>query len=217
MAYETRIGWRYLYRGRGSRRLVIGLGVSVLVTLIGAILFFTTSGSSGLGVIALAGGMLGTALFSLLYVFSVFTTVSVLGVVFGVAALTVVLSVTTGFQQQFRDKVLGVNAHVIIQKNTADFTEYKEVEKVAWKIDPEVLAVQPFVFVEMLATRGKGDVSGVAVKGVDPERLSKVLDLEKHMIQGSADALKVRPKPGDPPPVIIGKVLARKIKASPGD
>ncbi len=212
-----RIGWRYLYRGAGARKHAIGLLVSLLVAGAGSALFFSSSGSSGLGVIALAGGMFGAVLFALLYIFSVFTTVSVLGVVFGVAALTVVLSVTTGFQQQFRDKVLGVNAHVIITKNTNDFVEYEEVEKLAWKIDPEVLAVQPFVFVEMLVTRGKGDVSGVAIKGVDPYRMNKVLDVHKHMIQGSVDALKVRPKPGEPPPIILGQVLAKKIKAGLGD
>jgi lipoprotein-releasing system permease protein len=217
LSYEFRIGWRYLYRGQGARKHAIGLLLSLLVAGVGSALFFTSSGSSGIGVIALAAGMFSAVLFALLYVFSVFTTVSVLGVVFGVAALTVVLSVTTGFQQQFRDKVLGVNAHVIITKNTADFVEYEEVEKLAWKIDPEVIAVQPFVFVEMLVTRGKGDVSGVAIKGVDPARLTTVLDLHKHMIEGSVDALKVRPEPGKPPPIILGKVLARKIKAGVGD
>jgi lipoprotein-releasing system permease protein len=102
-------------------------------------------------------------------------------------------------------------------KNTYDFIEYEEVEKLAWKIDPDVLAVQPFVFIEMLVTRGKGDVSGVAVKGVDPDRVNKVLALHKHMIQGSVDALKVRPPAGEPPPIILGQVLARKIKAGLGD
>lgn len=217
MSYELRIGWRYLYRGVGARKHVLALLVSLLVTALGAALFLTTSGSSGLGVIAFAAGMFSAVVFALLLVFSVFVTVSVLGVVFGVAALTVVLSVTTGFQQQFRDKVLGVNAHVIITKNTNDFVEYEEVEKIAWKIDPDVIAVQPFVFVEMLVTRGKGDVSGVAIKGVDPDRLTKVLDLKKHMVEGSVDALKVEPAPGDPPPIILGKVLAHKIKAEIGD
>jgi lipoprotein-releasing system permease protein len=217
LSYELRIGWRYLYRGVGARKHAIGLLLCLLLAGLGAVLFFTTSGSSGLGVISLAAGLFGSVLFALLYVFSVFTTVSVLGVVFGVAALTVVLSVTTGFQQQFRDKVLGVNAHVIITKITNDFVEYEKVEKIAWAIDPEVIAVQPFVFVEMLVTRGKGDVSGVAIKGVDPARLTTVLDLHKHMIEGSVDALKVKPAEGQPPPIILGKVLARKIKVKVGD
>jgi len=217
LSYELRIGWRYLYRGLGARSHAIGLVVSLLVAATGGALFLATGGGSGLGVIALAAGMFGSVVFALLYVFSVFTTVSVLGVVFGVAAMTVVLSVTTGFQQEFRDKVLGVNAHITITKNTQDFIEYEQVERIARNIDPDVIAVQPFVFAEMLVTRGKGDVSGVAIKGVDPERVTKVLDLQQHMIEGSVDALRATPRPGEPPPIILGKVLARKIKIEIGD
>jgi lipoprotein-releasing system permease protein len=217
LSYERRIGWRYLYRGTGARKHALGLVVSLLVAVAGGVLFLTSAGSSGLAIIALAAGMFSAVLFGLLYVFSVFITVSVLGVVFGVAALTVVLSVTTGFQKQFRDKVLGVNAHITITKTTNDFVEYEEVERIARQLDPEVIAVQPFVFVEMLITRGKGDVSGVAIKGVDPARVSQVLDLYQHMTEGSAAALAVVPRPGEPPPIIIGKVLARKIKARVGD
>jgi lipoprotein-releasing system permease protein len=118
--------------------------------------------------------------------------VSVRGGVRG-GALTVVLSVTTGFQQQFREKVLGGQRARHHHQELERLHRVQEVEKLAWKIDSEVLAVQPFIFVEMLVTRGKGDVSGVAIKGVDPARLTKVLDLHKHMIAGSVDALKVRP------------------------
>ena len=39
---------------------------------------------------------------------SLITTISIAGVALGVAALLAVLSITSGFQQQFRDKVLGV-------------------------------------------------------------------------------------------------------------
>ena len=46
MSYEFRIGWRYLYRGVGSRRLAIGLVVSALVGLVGGALFFASDGSS---------------------------------------------------------------------------------------------------------------------------------------------------------------------------
>jgi hypothetical protein len=96
----------------------------------------------------------------------------------------VVLSVTTGFQDQFRDKVLGVNAHVIIMKSSTDFAEYRDVMDGAQRIDPDVVAVQPFIFLELLATTGNGRISGVAVKGVDPTWSTSVLDLEKHMIAG---------------------------------
>src|SRR5678815_2674063 len=122
--------------------------------------------------------MISTAVFGLLSLFSVFTSVSVLGVALGVAALTIVLAVTSGFQQQFRDKVLGANAHVIVLKSQATFAEYRDVMKTAREIDPDVIAVQPFIFAEMLVTRGKGELSGVAIKGVDPQLVGGVLDLD---------------------------------------
>src|SRR4051812_29162953 len=155
----------------------------------GAVMLGLTHGSSPVGVLVLVLSMILAAAFFLFSVFSVFTSVSVLGVVFGVAALTVVLAVTTGFQKQFRDKVLGVNAHVIVLKSQATFAEYRDVMKTAREIDRDVLAVQPFIFAEMLATRGKGELSGVAIKGIDPKLVRGVLDLDQHMIEGSVDSL----------------------------
>jgi lipoprotein-releasing system permease protein len=157
-------------------------------------------------------------LFGLLAFFTVSTAVSVFGVVLGVAALTFMLAMTTGFQQAFRDKVLGVNAHVIVMKSQSTFAEYRDVMKTAKAIDPEVLAVQPFTFAEMLVTRGKGEISGVAIKGIDPKLVRGVLDLDKHMIEGSVDSLAAEPaSEATLPPIIVGKELAHKIKAKLGD
>ncbi len=162
-------------------------------------------------------GMISTATFALLSIFTVFTSVSILGVALGVAALTIVLAVTTGFQQQFKDKVLGVNAHVIVLKSQATFAEYRDVMKTSQEIDPDVIAVQPFIFAEMLVTRGKGELSGVAIKGVDPKLVRGVLDLQQHMIEGSVDILGQDVKPSELPPIIMGKELAQKLKAKVGD
>ena len=188
--------------------------IGLLCTLAGVAGMIVSNGHSGIAVVLLIGGALFAIIFLLLRFFSVFTTVSVLGVVLGVAALTVVLAVTTGFQQQFREKVLGVNAHVIIMKEHGGFRNYREIEKIATNIDDEVVAVQPFIFVEVLVTAGKGQRSGVAIKGVDPNRVTKVLDLSKHMIEGSVDALEHDTSPA---PIIVGKELAHKLKAKVGD
>ncbi|HET6613483.1 MAG TPA: ABC transporter permease [Kofleriaceae bacterium] len=218
MSYEVRIGWRYLYQGAVNRGAVIGCIASLVAAAVGAVLVFATDDVSGLGVVLLGSGMLAAVICFLLAFFSVFVTVSVLGVVLGVAALTLVLAVTTGFQQTFREKVLGVNAHVIITKMTYDFTEYRDVEKLVRTIDPEVIAEQPFVFVEMLVTRGHGDVSGgVMIKGVDPERVTQVLDIKDHMQTGSIEALNEPKDEKDPPPIILGQVLADKLDAEVGE
>ncbi len=217
MAYEVQIGWRYLYAGKRDKVMLGLAGGSVATALAGLVMVLTADGASPAGVITMVIGMLGTVVFSLLSFFTVFVAVSVLGVVLGVAALTIVLSVTTGFQQQFREKVLGVNAHVIVMKSSADFFEYRDVMDTAMAIDSDVIAVQPFIFAEMLVTRGRGELSGVAIKGVDPERVTSVLDIEKHMIEGTVESLKQVPGPGELPPILMGKELARKLKAELGD
>ena len=216
--YELRIGWRYIYSGRFDRTMMTCALASLLVVAAGAYFAVSSQGESPVGVIMLIVGMLSAAVFALLTWLSVFTSVSVLGVILGVAALTFALSMTTGFEEQFREKVLGVNAHVIIMKNTSDFDEYRHVMDVAQNIDPDVIAVQPFIFTEMLVTRGRGELSGVAIKGVDPDRVTKVLDLQKHMIDnGSVAALTDDFPAGQLPPTIMGRELASKLKAHVGD
>jgi lipoprotein-releasing system permease protein len=218
VSYEARIGWRYVYSGNFDRTMFACALASLGLVGIGLYLVLTSGGSSPAGVVTLVLGMLSTAVFALLSFMSVFTSVSVLGVILGVSALTIVFAVTTGFEQQFREKVLGVNAHVIIMKNTDDFDDYRRVMKVAKGIDPEVLAVQPFIFTEMLVTRGRGALSGVAIKGVDPDRVGSVLDLGHHMDPGShLSSLTDDVAPGALPPTLIGRELAKKLHAHLGD
>ena len=71
-------------------------------------------------------GGLGLLLFALLRVFSVFTTVSTMGVVLGVASLVVVLAVTSGFEREFEDKVLAVNAHLLVMSYGEPALEERE-------------------------------------------------------------------------------------------
>ncbi len=214
---ERRIAWRYLYVGSESRVAFNGFVLSIAAMAVGVVILIATGGENPYGVLVLVVGMIAAAVFFLLSVFSVFTTVSVLGVMLGVSALTIVLAMTTGFQKEFRDKVLGVNAHVIVLKSQMTFAEYRDVMKTAREIDPDVIGVQPFIFAEMLVTRGQGVSSGVAIKGVDPKLVRSVLDLDKHMEVGSIDSLAQPVGPGEPPPIILGKELAHKLKAKMGD
>jgi lipoprotein-releasing system permease protein len=127
LGYEGWIGWRYLYGGKHDRMMLVFAGGSLGVALLGLLVLALGGPGNTPGVIAFVVGLISTAVFGLLSLFSVFTSVSVLGVALGVAALTIVLAVTTGFQKQFRDKVLGVNAHVIVLKSQATFAEYRDV------------------------------------------------------------------------------------------
>src|SRR5512132_1340624 len=98
---------------------------------------------------------------------SVGTAFAVLGVTLGVAALATVMSVTGGFQAQFREKVLGVNAHVLVLKYSTDFREYRTIMEQVAKV-PGVIGVAPFSINPMMLTHGDATAAGVLLKGVDP-------------------------------------------------
>src|SRR3954453_23570903 len=143
---------------------------------------------------------------------SVGTAFAIVGVALGVAALATVMSVTGGFQEQFREKVLGVNAHVLVLKYSTDFREYRDtMEKVSQV--PGVIGTGPFIINPMMVSHDDKTFTGVLLKGVDPERMLQVLDLPKHVKQGSLTGLRREgaappPRSGDslpgipaPPPV----------------
>src|SRR3954470_12729656 len=121
---------------------------------------------------------------------SVETMFATLGVALGVGALATVMSVTGGFRAQFREKVLGVNAHVLVLKYATDFREYRQVmEKM--KAVPGVTGVAPFVINPMMITHGDRTATGVLLKGVDPSKVKAVLDLPRHIVEGSLDGLRL--------------------------
>ncbi len=128
---------------------------------------------------------------------SVGTAFAMLGVTLGVAALVTVMSVTGGFQEQFRDKVLGVNAHVLVLKYSISFREYRDVMKKVKNV-PGVIGIAPFVINPMMVTKETRTATGVLLKGVDPDAMPSVLDLPKHLTKGSSlDGLR---RPGAKPP-----------------
>lgn len=121
---------------------------------------------------------------------SVGTMFATLGVALGVGALATVMSVTGGFRAQFREKVLGVNAHVLVLKYATDFREYRQVmEKM--KSVPGVTGVAPFVINPMMITHGDRTATGVLLKGVDPSKVEAVLDLPRHIVEGSLAGLRL--------------------------
>ena len=121
---------------------------------------------------------------------SVGTLFAILGVALGVAALATVISVTGGFRAEFREKVLGVNAHVLVLKYSSDFREYRKVMDQVTTV-PGVTGVAPFVINPMMVTHGNRTATGVLLKGVDPARVNSVLDLPRHITKGSMQGLRL--------------------------
>ncbi len=151
---------------------------------------------------------------------STISIIAMLGVFLGVMALTSVVSVTGGFQEAFRERVLGINSHILIIKFGIDFRDYREIQETLGKIDG-VTATSPFIFHEMIATHGS-ETTGILIKGVDPKTVRTVSDLPKYTEEPDvildlefdrfpADGVKKQPK------VLIGDTLAKKLKVKVGD
>ncbi|HTQ43277.1 MAG TPA: ABC transporter permease [Polyangiaceae bacterium] len=141
---------------------------------------------------------------------SISTALAIGGVLLGVAALTIVMSVTGGFQEQFRDKVLGVNADVLVLKYSIDFREYRDVMKKLEGI-PHVTGMEPFVINPMMVTHGDHTATGVLLKGVDPQLMPGVLTLPKDVMPpGTLADLR---RPGAKPPERAIDPLQRELDA----
>jgi lipoprotein-releasing system permease protein len=218
--YEPFIAWRYLYQRRHSAMVGTLTLVFAALAIVAHAMALLGHGQVQLIGTALALPTILTFLFFLLLnFFSGFTTVSMIGVTIGVTALMVVLAVTSGFQQAFKQKVLGVNAHVIVMKYGLDFSEYKDVAAKAMK-EPHVVAAAPFDFIDAMVAAGSL-MSGSMVKGIDPEHSPKVLDVGQALVEGTIGGLAVRAPPNDGgaplPGMLLGTELAKKLKVKLGD
>jgi lipoprotein-releasing system permease protein len=146
---------------------------------------------------------------------SLITVISVLGVMIGVMTLNVVMAVMTGFEETLRDRLLGINAHVALVKSGDQLRDYEkllgQVEKVKG-----VVAASPSVYGQVMLTSGPR-VSGVVVRGIDPDRVNHVVDIERYIKEGSLQSLK-KPQPVQIqgrtillPGVIVGIRLANQL------
>lgn len=135
---------------------------------------------------------------------SLITWISILGVTVGVMALCVVLSGFSGFQDSFREKILGNNAPLILFHYNDDIENYEGLLDTVEGIEG-VKGAAPFVYSEVLAQSETGRSSGIVVYGIDPARINQVTALDQDMIDGSLDVLMDdRPFPK----MILGKDLA---------
>lgn len=137
---------------------------------------------------------------------SVISLISVLGVGLGVASLIVVVGVMHGFSTELRDKILGINAHMVAAVAGGAMHDYRELMGKAEAV-PGVLGATPFVYTEVMLSSARG-VKGVVLRGVDPASAGKVLALPKEMIVGSLDDLEI---PGPFPGIVLGRELADRL------
>lgn len=145
---------------------------------------------------------------------SVVTWLAVIGVALGVTALIGGFSATSGFEQAFRDKVLGITSHVFVREYGFRFRSHRSVDAEI-RSTPGVRATSPITFNEAIISAGAG-TAGIIVKGIAPERARQVLDLSNYFESGRLDALGPRDADGLDG-ILLGAELARKIGVDTDD
>ena len=144
---------------------------------------------------------------------SLISLISVAGVMVGVMALIVVLAVMTGFTSEFRDKILGINSHVVVQEMGGSFPGYREAANAIGKV-AGVTGVTPYIYSQTMLTGGLGG-TGAVLRGIDPASARQVLDIDRHMVAGSLDHLAGADH--GLPGIILGKELANQLRVTVGD
>src|SRR5919197_3044008 len=143
---------------------------------------------------------------------SLITVISILGVMIGVMTLNVVMGVMTGFEETLRDRLLGINAHIALVKSGDPLGGWEKLLDPVMKVDG-VVAASPTIYGQVMLTAGPR-VTGVVVRGVDPDRVNKVVDLQRFMKEGNvaglktAHALQIDDRTILLPGVILGERLA---------
>lgn len=143
---------------------------------------------------------------------SLITIISILGVILGVMALIIVLSVMSGFQKSLRDKILGINSHVIVLNYEGSFGNYAEkLSKI--KEVSGVKDVAPFAITQVLVSNKERSI-GIVLRGIVPTMQKNVTDIGKFVKTGSFEELE---KSDKLPKILIGRELAVNLGVINGD
>ncbi|MBI5560067.1 MAG: lipoprotein-releasing ABC transporter permease subunit [Deltaproteobacteria bacterium] len=146
---------------------------------------------------------------------SVITFISILGITVGVTALIIVLSVMTGFEDDLKGKILGINAHLVVMEFGGQTRDYKDLASKIKDV-PEVAGVTPFIYRQAMLSSASG-VVGVVIRGVDLATFQSVTILPERIKEGALEGL--RPTfmeasgKGEIPGIVIGTELSKALGA----
>ena len=141
---------------------------------------------------------------------SFITLTSVLGIALGVTALITVLSVMNGFEDELRQRILGMTSHATITGQSGQLENWQELDQKL--VDyPHIQGTAPFINGQVMINAERR-VSGTMLSGVLPENEAKVSDVAGKMKVGKLTDL-VAGEYG----IILGAELANYLGVIVGD
>jgi lipoprotein-releasing system permease protein len=147
---------------------------------------------------------------------SVITLISITGVMLGVAVLIVVISVMSGFDKEWQDRILAFVPHLrLYQRAPSEHAPLRDYAAVMSQVRSNSLIVGLAPFIQsqvLLATEppdGKPSVLVPFLRGIDPDAENSVSGLSTNIVAGKFDL--------DGHGLLLGSGLAESLKARVGD
>lgn len=137
---------------------------------------------------------------------STITLISILGVTLGIMVLILVISVMTGFEQELRRKVIGFDAHLIVN-NGGVLENWENTKDICLKA-PGVTAAAPFVQGPVIVEYQHRRLAP-KIRGVDPVLEKDVVNIADFVIAGQYDL--------DGSKAVIGSELAQELGVRVGE
>ena len=119
---------------------------------------------------------------------SIITFISIGGVALGVTALIVVLAVMSGFENDLKNKILGLNAHVLVLSWDNQVAHYAQLAGQVEKV-PGVTGATPFILTQVLLNTPQ-KVTGAVLRGLEVDSARRVIILDRIIRTGSWKALE---------------------------
>jgi lipoprotein-releasing system permease protein len=117
---------------------------------------------------------------------SFISLISMLGIMLGIVALIVVLSVMNGFHKEIQERILGMASHATLS-NPKGIDDWQVLVDELSQY-PDVVGAAPFVEIQSMLMNA-GHTQAALLRGILPAQEDAVSDLRKDMISGSVDAL----------------------------
>ncbi len=135
---------------------------------------------------------------------------SMLGIMLGVIALIVVLSVMNGFHKEVRERILGMTSHASVRDISGSMSDWQKAMQLAEK-HPEVIGSAAFVEGQVMLVN-RSYVAGAHLRGIYPAQEPSVSDVGDHMLEGKLADLQAGNYS-----IILGKELANVLAVKIGD
>jgi lipoprotein-releasing system permease protein len=146
---------------------------------------------------------------------SFITWIALGGVTVGVTALIVVIAVMTGAQEDFQEKILDANAHVVVQVHSTSLrmANWRPVLEQVREFDG-VVSATPFLLTKVVLTLDEYSQSA-DLYGIDMESLGDAATGIEARIKSGGLALEGTES--GLPPLLVGDALANRMFVFPGD